>query len=416
MNKKFYGYKIVVGASILGMINQGSTSIFSIFLMDIANSINASVGALMYAVTVTTVVAVIGSFALGKIIEKIGVRKCLFISAIVTCLNFVVSGLAQNIAMIFVACMLSGVQIALGTIATLSILLNEWFKEKRSQMTGIVLGCSLFGSVVMMFIASRLLVILQNWRICEFVIAIGTLVIGLLINIFVIRMPEEVNQKPLGWEKGTACESVEEVEELSGISDGQALKSFSFVALVISGIGFSIACESINSYGPTFFAAYGMDALTASNMAMLFVAVAAVSGMVSGTIAEKFGNKAYVGFLSIALVVGLGVLYYWPTTAEVKLLLAAVIIVGLGAPASSNIAPTISLEVFGHKAYNTVSSILVGAGYAGCALSAVLMNVAMTTNSGMRAAYLIGAVVVAISFVLTIMAIVASPKKGNQTF
>lgn len=403
----------MVGATILGMINQGTSSIFSIFLTDIAEGIHVSIGTLMYAVTVTTVFAVIGSLLLGTIVEKIGVRKCLILASIMTPMGLLIISFAQNIAVVFVACALSGIQLAIGTTATLSILVNEWFVKKRSQMTGIVLGGTLFGCVVMMFVASRLQVIFQNWRTCDRVIAVTVLIIGLLVNLFLIRMPEDLRQKPLGWEEAVK-ETEEQIGEITGISDKQALRSFSFVAMLIAGIGFSMACECVNSYGPTFFVTYGMDALTASNMAMIFVLVASVSGIVSGGIAEKFGNKVYVAFLSVALIVGLGMLSYWPATSEIKLLIAAVAIVGLGAPASSNIAPTVSLEVFGKKAYNTTSSVLVGAGYAGCAMSALLMNVAMAWTGEMKTAYSIGAVLVIVGLVLTILAIVASPNRKRM--
>lgn len=414
MEKKFWGYKVVIGATILGMINQGSTSIFSIFLTEIAESVDASVGTLMYAVTITTVLAVVGSILLGKIIEKTGVRKCLILATVITATGFFVVAFAKNIAMVFIACIFSGIQIALGTTATLSILVNEWFVEKRSQMTGIVLGGTLFGSVIMMFIASRLQAIFQNWRICEMIVAVLALVIGLAVNFLLIRMPQDVNQKPLGQDKISELEG-ENTEELTGISEGRALKSFSFIAILISALGFSIACECVNSYGPTFYATYGMDTLTASNIAMVFVFVASLSGMISGSIAERFGNKVYVASLSIALIFGLGLLAYWPTTSEMKILIAAVVIVGIGAPASSNIVPTISVEVFGRKAYNTVSSILIGAGYAGCALSAVVMNIAMSLTGEMKTAYAIDAILVIAGFVLTIIAILASPNKKRKT-
>lgn len=413
MERKFFGYKVVIGAMILGMINQGTSSIFSIFLTDIATSINVSVGTMMYAVTVTTAFAVVGSLLLGKIIEKLGVRKCLLLASVLTGCNLLLFSFAQNMIIVFFTCALTGLQLALGTTATLSILVNEWFIEKRSQMTGVVLGGTLFGCVVMMFTASRLLVVYQNWRTCERIIAVTILVIGLLINFFLIRLPEDMKQKPLGWENANEAVEVQE-GELSGISDGQALGSFSFIALLISGIGFSIACESVNSYAPTFFVTYGMDALTASNMAMVFVTVASVSGMISGGIAEKFGNKVYVGFLSVTLVIGLGLLAYWPTTSDIKLLVAAVAIVGLGAPASSNIAPTVSLEVFGRRAYNTASSVLVGAGYAGCAMSAIVMNIAMAATGEMKTAYVIGVGLVVVGFVLTTIAILASPNRKQK--
>lgn len=413
MDKKFFGYKVVIGATILGMINQGTSSIFSIFLTDIAESINVSIGTLMYAVTVTTVFAVIGSLFLGTVVEKIGVRKCLILASIMTPMGLLIISLAQNIAVVFIACALSGIQLAIGTTATLSILVNEWFVKKRSQMTGIVLGGTLFGCVVMMFVASRLQVIFQNWRTCDRVIAVTVLLIGLLVNLFLIRMPDDLREKPLGWEEAVK-ETEEQIGEIVGISDKQALSSFSFAAMLIAGIGFSMACECVNSYGPTFFVTYGMDALTASNIAMIFVLVASVSGIVSGGIAEKFGNKVYVAFLSVALIVGLGMLSYWPATSEIKLLIAAVAIVGLGAPASSNIAPTVSLEVFGKKAYNTTSSVLVGAGYAGCAMSALLMNVAMAWTGEMKTAYSMGSVLVIVGLVLTIFAIVASPNQKRM--
>lgn len=415
-SSKFFGYKVVVGACILGLLHQGGTAVFSIFLPSMAESVNVSIGVLMYAVTITTAFAVLGSLILSKIIGKIGIKKCLFVATICACASMLICSVAPNVMVIFIGCVFTGMQLALGTTATLSILIGDWFIEKRSQMIGFIMGFLYLGNVIMMFIASRLQLIFNNWRTCYAIVGIIIFVGGLLANFLLIRTPEQMKQKPLGWDKqsNVHTEISNDEAEATGITISQAMKSVAFPAMLVACTGLAIACETVSSYGPTYYTLYGVDDLTASNIAMLFVFISFLSGLLAGWIAEKFGNKAFTGFVGICLVIGLAVLAYWPATFDIKILAASIIVIGLGMPAAQQLAPTLSMEIFGKKAYDSVSSILIGGVYAGSALSAVLMNIVIAATGEMKICYIVDVIIVILALVLISLAIITAPAKRKR--
>lgn len=181
-------------------------------------------------------------------------------------------------------------------------------------MLGFIFGFANFGGVVMMFISSRLQAIIHNWRMCYTIMGILVLVEDFLCISFFIRTPEQMGQKPLGWENS------------------------------------ELAIEGDSNHNDS-------------------------------DLPDKYIAASLAGF---------------------------------GVTAANQLCPTISLDIFGRSAYNTVCSYLVGVSYVGSAASAVVMNIFINATGSMQAEYGICAIMVTLSLVLVFVSFLTAPIRRKK--
>lgn len=415
--KKFYGYKVVVAAVILIMLHNGCTAVYSLFLLDMADHVGCSLAAIGYMSTISLFVSVGASFLMGagRVVERIGAKKCLYLGTILSALAYVVMGFAPSLTVIYIGVIFLGINISIGTIATTSSLVESWFIERRSEMLGIVIGCALLGSTVLVFVASRINAVAGTYTTTYYVLAAVILIVGVLVNTLLVRTPEQMGQKPLGWEKSDELAKAEVVNENDeeGISLNVILKSFSFWAIMIAVFIFTFAVDSIAIYAPTFFITNGLSEITASNLSTIFLFMGFIGGISAGAIDAKLGHKAFALVLGVLLAVGTALLAFYPSSKVLILAYAAMIIGGLGLQACNQSGPTLIAPMFGRKHYSTLVNYTATASYAGCAAIAPIMNISLNVTGGMTAEYVGCAIGVVVGVVLLVLGLNLSPLKKS---
>ena len=170
-----------------------------------------------------------------KALGKLGARKTMLISVIACAAHmifytFVTPGAnPQSLIFMYIAGGLASFAITFGTHAVCSSVIAEWFVEKRAQVTGMVLSGAGLGAAAWVFLAGQLFKV-TDYKNCYRIFSCLVLVIGLLAVLLLIKSPEQMGQKPLGWEKAAAGET----EELPGVSYKEAVKSGSFKVLILA--------------------------------------------------------------------------------------------------------------------------------------------------------------------------------------
>lgn len=408
--KKFSGYKTAVGCFICIFCNLGITSTIGVFLPYMATATGSTVPVLSWAVSIATVAAFIVSFFLPKLTGKIGGKGTLYLSTLLMIPYLLNSAFAtQGKAwMIYFHGFFGGVILALGTSAVNSIIISKWFIEKRSSLLGIVLGGGGFGTAVFQFLSG---IFVNRWGMRTsylIFLAIG-LVVPSLANSLLIKDPDKVGQKPLGWEKAVDENKGSAQAELPGIKFNDAQRSLSFWLCLIAIICCGPLITGFQTFAPTYWRSFGMNGGTAATWSSIWAAIGCVAVILLGQVANKWGNKIFITIINICYIIGMIFTIMWPVNKTTVVIIFSVLFLGFAYPLTTSVPATLCTESFGPKEYSKILAWFSAALYLGKAIASPLVSAIVSSTGSYVSAFTILTVMGGVSLVLILTSIIVSP-------
>lgn len=145
---------MLVTGGILIMLTQLSisTNCFSLFIVPICNDLGFMRGQFSVAQSMISMGGVVAAIFSGKVFNRFGIVNTMRISAALAAIIYFMQSNVSTIPGFCVVNFLLGFCNCFGTSVPLSLLITDWFTEKRNTITGIVmmgsgLGTSIFNSV-----------------------------------------------------------------------------------------------------------------------------------------------------------------------------------------------------------------------------------------------------------------------------
>lgn len=408
---KFSGYLVALGATLVLFVHNGVMGTLGLFLPEFASGLNASVTAVSLGLTISSIVAFVISLFAGKLLVSFSPKYMLLLASVTCCLQCVVYGSATSVYVLYAAAVIEGVTTGIGTTTAISAVVKEWFVEKREAVIGYVIGGAMIGSALYN-LAAGMFISGLGWRYAYYALAATALIIAVPANLILIKKsPASVGQKALGWEKEAELEAQLYMEEGSlGISAGAAAKTASFWLILICGGLFAGMSMGFITYAPTFWQDLGMDALVSSRYFTAFSLLSVVFTMLSGKVAEKFGNIAFILYLHIAFIVGLVVAILAGINSPVMIIIS-VVGAAIGFACYTTMLPTITTEVFGSRDFEKITGYFMAANYVGlCLVSPVVGTIRDKTGTFVPAFWLL-VIMAALSMFAIVIAIKNSPMK-----
>ena len=232
MEKKFFGYKAVVGAFLIMFISLGTATTLGIFLASLSADSGYPVTTVAYIGTACTVSCVIFSMVVSKLMEKgVPLRVLVMIGLVANavgmmCYTFAIPGNPISLFFFYLGGFLIGVTLTFSAHAVCGAIIASWFIEDREKLMGMVFSGAGFGAAIVVFIAGQMFKFF-TWRQCYYILAAFTLIVGFLVVFFLIRDPASMGQKPKGWDTVKAAGSSSDAE-LPGMTIQEARKSKSY--------------------------------------------------------------------------------------------------------------------------------------------------------------------------------------------
>ena len=406
--QKFDGYRSAVGCFLCLFVNLGIGFTFGIFLPYLVEATHSTLDACSLVLSIANIVAFLVSFAVPSVIKKLGCKGTLYMSVLIGVIYLLLAAFATNIWMLYLHGVFGGLFMAFGTATPISIMVSKWFIKKRASILGMVIGGGAFGSAVMQYIAGFFC---SNYSMrTAYLILVAILVIvPLLANTLLIRDPDKLGQKPLGWEENVNVKD-SGTEELPGVSLAQAQKSASFWILMFSIVLYGALIASFQVFATTFWRATGMDGGTASSWLSVWSIVGCVATILFGQIANRWGNKAFVTGIFCCYAIGLAFASVFASSHAIPLLLAMVLFGGIGYPLNTSMHSTICTEAFGPKDYSKIVAWLGAALFAGRAVASPLFTTVLNLVGGnYTMLYVIFTVLCVAAFVLVLISLAVSP-------
>jgi MFS family permease len=240
----FYGYWIVVATFFCLFIETGiGFATFGIFVNPLGADFGWSRGGIMVAFTIRGLLAAIASPFIGKVVDRYGARKVIFIGALIGGIGFLFLSRVSALWHFYVGWAVVGLGMTALGIIPASTVVSNWFKRKR----GLAIGIMTAGIGSGVFALSPLIggYLIPNFGWSTGYLASAILTWGLIIPLALLVIKEEPADMGLYPDGVEAHEVISEAKSGALISGGLTLKmalatsTFWLITIAILLTGFS---------------------------------------------------------------------------------------------------------------------------------------------------------------------------------
>ena len=151
----FFGWWVVfLGFCLMLFAYVGFVSLTSIFVIPVTETLGLDRGPLMLYMTILSLVCVVASPIVGKLMQKGSVKKWISIGCLCGVVGYVIFSQAHSLPVFYIGALFLGVGFASTAPMPVSILINAWFGGK---IKGTATGIAFVGSGLGGFILSPIL-------------------------------------------------------------------------------------------------------------------------------------------------------------------------------------------------------------------------------------------------------------------
>lgn len=380
--QKFNGWFIALtGFVLMSSMYTISINCIGLFIKPISESLNASRSQVSLIPTIMTLSFAVFSPFVGKIINKVGIRQIMLLGALLVGFGMIGYSFANNIYILYILSIGMGFGLSFCTLIPINILLNNWFISKKGLVTGLVFAGSGLGGFVFTQVVNYMLNS-YTWDRAYLILGIVSLSITLpLILLFVRKTPEEIGQKPYGYNSTIQTESEYDGYTLSEIKGSKSFRYISIVFFLVNMLTFGIV-----SHFPSHLSDIGYTTSFAATVSSIYLILCVASKIILGSVLDRNGGK--LGFFLISLSFGLG--YVSMILAKMKIIALSfgILFSFAGASGTVGLAFIVS-DIFGKKDYASIFGILTLIGTIGGALGSPLSGFIYDTLGSYNGAWIL---------------------------
>ena len=285
-------------------------------------------------------------------------KRLMSIAAIVTCVCYFLQAFAGSIWAFYGLSILLAFSTALLSWTPLTVIIGNWFNEKR----GLAIGIAFMGSGVggMLFNAlGGVLISSVGWRYTFMIYAAIMACTMLPTVLFVIKIkPEDVGLAPYGGH----IVSVGDTGEKPGMSLKQAMRGSVMYILAGSFLLIGFCMNSMNLTTAPNIAALGYSQVFAAGVASAYMALLAVSKIALGAMCDKIGTWKGCAISLIALLIAA---ISAALAGNMPFVFLLVLTNGLGTAFGSVAYPLIARDLYGERDQAAISGIFSSIGSLG---------------------------------------------------
>lgn len=237
------GWAMVGLAFILSIVPQGfGIYHFSMIRGSLVDALGVSSAEVGFAYSWFALSLAIMGLFIGSILNKVGVRWSVRISAVIYSIGFLVVAFATNLPTVFVGYILLGAGNAFAGVLIVTGIPSNWIVKRRGIANGIIWGATFFASLICTnFVA--FFVTNYNYQVALVGLAILSFIVIMAVSFFIVWRPQDEGLLPDGLTEKEASEKLEEAgsAKVVGLTRSQAMKTRTFwvmfIAIFLIGIG-----------------------------------------------------------------------------------------------------------------------------------------------------------------------------------
>lgn len=335
----------------------GINSTVNLFVVPVSTELEISRSMYSLSFAVASAVFVVISLFYGKIYEKLGARRIIFLTGVCALISCLISAYAQNVAAVYVGALFRGVVLGLGSTAIIANVVFNWFDKYRGLVMGAVFSGVGFGGATLMSVYTHWVSSSSiGWRQAYIYIGIIVFAASVIAALLLKTRPEDVGLTPFGKaesdEKGeTKTKSSQEQTSLQAV-----LKTTSFYAAALIIFLINISLYAVYAHLDAYLQQRNFT--TATIAAALSLLALAVGGgkLFYGVICDKFGLRVTGLVAAMFHVTSLCLLLFGQEKVSA---IAGCIILGMGIGALQ-LSVSLFAGMFGKNYYSAVVGIFSG--------------------------------------------------------
>jgi sugar phosphate permease len=401
---------------------QGGIQAFAVFMPAIIEETKFSLGDVALISTIATAVAFFANMVFGFLLKRLSAKTIVFIGCLICSINFFVISMAKSLMALYTAGFLAGLAIGLGTVAPVSVIMNNWFVKNRGTYMSLVIAGSMFGGAVIMPVVGQL-IHHYDWRVANQILAVATVLVTFTaIFGFLADHPAKKGQKAYGVEENpTAGDPKTPLEKeakpgpgaatsVGGVSLTEARKTSSFWLLLFGVL--LIGCSTnIENFLPVFWQSKGMSVATSSAIMGFYALLTGVFAILLGRVSDKLGGRFYIALTAACFILGAFLIYIIGAAATPFVVLAIIPFAIGGKKTSTLTPPLVVADSFGRRSYGAIIGYFAGALQLGIAMSNPLIGFLEKKSGGFKTPFTVMAVLSALGLILVLLALHKAPYK-----
>jgi MFS family permease len=351
--KIFYGWWIVVGSCFLNFAGIGIImNTMGVFIKPVAESLGFTRGGFTLYFTIAALAMMVMAPVMGKLLERYDIRLIMTICTTMMAASFALFSQCRTLTQFYIVAVFLGIGSAGSHIIPVSLMITNWFIDKRGLAMGIVFAATGVGGLIFNPLA--------NWIIMNYSWQATYLTFGLIIGIFSIptaifivrAKPADKKLLPLGGETALAMQSQLEQGELTAT---QAFRSGAFWLLALIILLIAVANMGVLHHIVPYLTDMGFSSTTATALMSLHMGMLVFGKVLAGGLADRLGLlKSYL-LLMAGLMVSIALLY------GSQLMWVAVIfsvLFGFSIAVRTVLPPLMTARVLGQKHFAVIYGFL----------------------------------------------------------
>lgn len=250
--KVHYGWYICLASFLMMFCTYGlAVNVFSIFLPHIITEVNLSKAEGSSIFTVQNIAILLAMLLAGKYYKKLGLRYGSSLAIFSIAIGYFVYTNAHSLNAYYLGASLVGFGYGMGGMIPVSILLNNWFNDKKASALGLAASGSSFSSLIM---PTPLTILMETYNlyVSFFVQGILVLIISIVLFFIIRDTPAECKLTPYqdgkcAKDNDVIADNKNEIHGLTFITalfalfifGGVSMGSFAHFAVHYSNLGYS---------------------------------------------------------------------------------------------------------------------------------------------------------------------------------
>ncbi len=367
--KIFYGWIIAAACMLIAVIGLGlANGTLSLYVKPICDDLGFSRGAYSLVYTIAYLFQMVACLTFGAVQKKLGGVKAIFLVGVSSIIGaFAIYSQAKSISFFYIGAAFFGIGIAYIASVPLSVMVANWFMEKRGTVLSMIYSGSGIGGIILNPMVGNWIAV-AGWRASYFFSIILILVFLTPAYLLLREKPSAMGLMPFG-ASPLIYPNDNPVDEFSGTTLEQAWKTpvFRRISGAILLFGFSIQPVYVNA------AAHLGEAGLSPQVAAYIMGVVFLSNTFSkiilGMINDKYGTKLVLMINNLFFCIGTLFLIF---TSQATLGYAFAAFFGVSYTMTSITVPMLTSMLYAGRDYGKILGVLVAFQTAGYALGTPL--------------------------------------------
>ncbi len=298
--------------------------------------------------------ALLAAPVVGWVLDRIAAQVVMSVGAVLTAIGILMMARAASLDGVIVGSFISGAGMTGCTILPSTMVISNWFGERRGTALGITTAGMELGGMVIALAAGRF-DLAYGWRFAYAVLALPLLVVVVpLFLVFVRARPDDAARDARG-PAGRAAGDNASASTLSGLDVNEALRTRAFWMLVVLQFCYTFAVGGSFIHLVQYLIGLGYAPTIGTMVVSFSLGLALIGKPAMGALGDRIRGK---NALALCLMIGALNTAFLLLARMPWVLVIFTIVGGLTTAAPIALGPLVQVETLGLKRYGSIAGLL----------------------------------------------------------